>query len=106
MKRSRFEKNKTYLDTVQDILRDICRNYEQYLRILMNSMRKSPIRISEAVEYRMDYAHLRDSLSYYDWTEIQLFLLPFRLMKPRYATTNTIYEVFIFICARGTFNGT
>lgn len=107
MARSRFEpSNTSAFESVEDTLREICRSYEHYLRLLLNRIRRSPIKTSEASYYRLDYLRLREALGSYDWRELEVYFLPFRLMRPRYFSINTIYELFIFVTARGTHSPT
>lgn len=70
--------------------------------MLFNRIIKTTQRKSEPPHYRQDCEKLKESIKVYDTKELQIYFLPFRMMKPRYASTSTIQEMFVYVTARST----
>ena len=78
VERSRFEKRDT--SSLQSKIREVFRPYEHYLGVLMNRSRRAPIRDCSFNKYRIDFGKLRDCLDGYEWEELKVFFLPFRMI--------------------------
>ena len=50
----------------------------------------------------MDCARLKESIKIYETKELGVYFLPFRMMKPRYASTNCVQELFVYVTARSS----